>query len=112
MKLNRIALLGLVGGALFALAGCSTPESRIQAACIKNGLMGDGTPQAQQQSPAEVKRVCECFTRNVKQSLTPAELKMLADRMTSTKKEENNMQNMPPEIAAKTMGAVKACAVP
>jgi hypothetical protein len=114
MKLNRIALLGLGAGALLALAGCSTPESRIQAACMKNGLMGDGgastgQPQA---SPAEVKRQCECFTRNLKTNLTAAELNTVADRMSSTKAEERNQQNMPPEIAAKTMAAVKACAVP
>lgn len=115
MNFNRIALIGLGAGALLALAGCTTPESRIQAACMKNGLMGDGgTPAAgqPQQSPAEVKRQCECFTRNLKANLTPEELKIVADRMSSTKAEERNQQNMPPAIAAKTMGAVKACAVP
>lgn len=110
MRPVHFAYLGL-SAALLVLAGCDSPESRIQAACIKNGLMGDGSASSPQQSPAEVKRVCECFTKNVKQSLTPAELKMLADRMSSTKKEENDMRNMPPELAAKTMGAVKACAV-
>lgn len=111
MKLYRIAFMAVGASALLALAGCETPESRIQAACLKNGVMGDGTAQAQTDA-AETKRVCECFTRNLKQSLTPAELKIVADRMTSTKKEENDMRNMPPELAAKTMGAVKACAVP
>lgn len=107
--MKRVAGIGLAA-ALLAMAGCSTPESRIQSACMKNGLMGDGPGQAQQ-SPAEVKRVCECFTRNVKSSMTPEELKLLADRMSSDKAEEREMQSMPPEIAAKAMGAVKSCAI-
>lgn len=108
--MKRFALVAL-GGALLMLGACQqSPESRIQAACTKNGLMGDGSSQPQQ-SPAEVKRVCECFTRNVKQSMTPAELKMLADRMNSSKEEERKMDAMPPEIATKAMGAVKACAI-
>jgi hypothetical protein len=113
MILKRIAFAAVTVGALMTLAGCETPESRIQAACIKNGVMGDGSnPSGQaQQSPAEVKRICECFTRNVKQSMTPAELKILADRMSSPKKEDNAMQSMPPEIAPKAMAAVKACAI-
>lgn len=110
MKPVHFAYLGL-SAALLVLAGCDSPESRIQAACIKNGVMGDGSAQNPQQSPAEVKRICECFTKNVKQSMTPAELKILADRMSSTKKEENSMQSMPPEIAPKAMAAVKACAI-
>lgn len=90
MKLYRIAFMAVGASALLALAGCETPESRIQAACLKNGVMGDGTAQAQTDA-AETKRVCECFTRNLKQSLTPAELKIVADRMTSTKKDRKSV---------------------
>jgi len=109
MKPVKIALFGLGAAALLALAGCDSPESRIQAACIKNGLTSNANQP--QQSPAEVKRICECFTKNVKQSMTPAELKMLADKMTSTNKDDRDFSKMPPEIGQKAIMATKSCAM-
>jgi hypothetical protein len=110
MKINRIALATLGGFAVLALAGCQSPESRTRSACIKNGLMWDGQQQSMPHDPASAKRVCECFARNLKANLTSAELKTVADHMSSTKPEERNQQNMPPEIATKTLGAALACA--
>lgn len=109
MKPVHFAYLGL-GAALIVLAGCDSPESRIQAACIKNGLTSSSANQPAQ-SPAEVKRICECFTKNVKQSMTPAELKMLADKMSSPKKEDQDFSKMPPEIGQKAIMATKSCAM-
>jgi len=109
MKPLHIAYLGL-GAALLVLAGCDTPESRIQAACMKGGLSSNTSGQPQQ-SPAEVKRICECFTKNVKQSMTPAELKILADKMSSTNKDDQDFTKMPPEVGQKAIMATKSCAM-
>jgi len=109
MKPVHFAYLGL-SAALLVLAGCDSPESRIQAACIKGGL-NQGSTNQPAQSPAEVKRICECFTKNVKQSMTPAELKMLADKMSSTNKDDQDFSKMPPEIGQKAIMATKSCAM-
>jgi len=110
MKPLHTAYLGL-GAALLVLAGCAaSPESRIQAACMK---AGPGTPQSGQPAPsaAELKRYCDCFTKNVKQSMTPAELKTFADKFSSANADDRDFTKMPPEVGQKAMMATKSCAM-
>jgi len=107
--MKRIAYLALAG-ALVALAACQqTPEAKINAACVRDGGL---TAQPGQPRPAaaEVKRQCDCFSNNLKQSMTQQELKQLADAMSAPKKE--GQDNVPPALAPKMMGAIKACALP
>jgi len=98
--------------AVALLAGCQqSPEARIKAACMKGGLNSQpGQTQPAQQNAAETKRFCDCFTSNVKGSMTPAELKQLADAMNAPKKEGED--NIPPALQPKMLGAIKACAIP
>jgi len=110
--MKRFAVLGLAA-ALVTLAGCAqSPEARINAACVRDGgLMSD--PNQPKPAAAEVKRQCDCFSKNVKETMTPDELKQLADLMNQPKKEGGaGADKMPPAIATKMMGAMKACVIP
>ena len=112
--MKRLVALGL-SAALLTLAGCAqSPEARINAACVRDGgLMAD--PNAPKPAAAEVKRQCDCFSKNVKETMTPEELKQLADLMNQPKdkaKQSSDPSKMPPAVATKMMGAMKACVIP
>lgn len=110
MKPVQFAYLGL-GLALFTLAGCETPESKITAACTKNKMNVSGQPLIQPgRTPAQIKTYCECVTRTVKGSMTPAELKTFADRLSSSAPDAGDISKMPEAIGGKAIQATKTCA--
>lgn len=103
----RIKGLGVVLCALL-LAGCGSPESSIKDSCIRNGGL---TGAKKKLEAGVVEKQCGCYAEQLKKTLKPDQLALVADMMKLPEKERKQAgRELPTQTAAAVMGAAKSCA--
>lgn len=104
----RWKVFAAVVGAALVVAGCSSPESRIRASCMREGgfaSKGAANPNADRQ--------CTCFAKQLKTNLAPDQLEEVAKMMDLPKDKRDAAMKDRISVAtsAAIVGAAKTCAL-
>ncbi len=103
----RFRLPLIVLSSALLLAGCSSAEKRIYAACVKqNGFSAPGATA----DSSTIDKQCSCFSKNLKNSLPDDQLGKVADGM-DAKDRQDSMKDLPQATKMSVMSAAKSCVV-